>query len=192
SPNSTPAGGPGFILTISGSGFQQGATVHWNRTPLAATVNNAGQLTAQIGANLIASPGSASVTVQNGNIASSASVFSISSPQNSVNADVESIKSVLAEYAEAVSQKNLRKATALFPLMPKEFQNTLQDFGRDYSLQYTIEVTAPPVVRGDDATVGARTVTRTKSGRRVSDPVTKSVVFTLHRGGGQWTITGLR
>jgi serine/threonine-protein kinase len=195
SPNSTPAGGPALTITVTGSGFQPGSTVQWNRSPLATTFNSASQVTASVGANLTAAQGSAAITVVNpGNVSSPPANFTILPPQiTQANPDVELVKSVLAEYAAAYSQKNFRKVIALFPLMPREDRGTLQDsFDRkDYTVQYSIEVTAPPVIRGDDATVSARTVIR-MTVRRASAPVTKNVVITLHKGGGQWTITGFR
>src|SRR5213076_3285466 len=58
-PSSATAGGPAFTLTVSGSGFAQGSTVHWNRTALPTSFNSATQLRAQVPANFIGSAGTA-------------------------------------------------------------------------------------------------------------------------------------
>jgi sugar lactone lactonase YvrE len=63
SPSAARAGGPAFTLTVNGSGFVNGSTVDWNGSPVPTAYVNAGQLTASIAASLIASAGSASITV---------------------------------------------------------------------------------------------------------------------------------
>ena len=65
SPASATAGGPAFTLTVNGSGFLEGSTVQWNGSPLATNYFSDTQLTASVAASLIASQGSASVTVVN-------------------------------------------------------------------------------------------------------------------------------
>jgi hypothetical protein len=78
SPTTVSAGGPAFTLTVTGGNFIPGSTVQWNGTSLPTIYNSATQLTADVAASLIASGGSASVTVQNGGTATSAaSTFSI-------------------------------------------------------------------------------------------------------------------
>jgi IPT/TIG domain len=66
SPSTAPAGGSGFTLTVNGSGFASAAFVVWNGKPLKTTVVNGGQLTATVEANLIATPGTAQVAVEQG------------------------------------------------------------------------------------------------------------------------------
>ena len=65
SPSSATAGGPGFTLTVNGSGFLSGSTVQWNGSALSTSYVNSGQLTASVAANLIASAGTATVMVVN-------------------------------------------------------------------------------------------------------------------------------
>jgi CSLREA domain-containing protein len=66
SPNTVVAGGDSFVLTITGTGFIDGvSTVRWNGTELAPNVASATQLTVTVPASLIATPGTASVTVFN-------------------------------------------------------------------------------------------------------------------------------
>ena len=66
SPSSISAGAPGFKLTVNGSNFASASVVKWNGTALPTTFVNATQLTATLNASLIASPGTATVTVTSG------------------------------------------------------------------------------------------------------------------------------
>ena len=63
SPNTATAGQAGFTLTVNGTGFVSGAVVQWNSTALTTTFVNATQLTATVTAGLVATAGSATVTV---------------------------------------------------------------------------------------------------------------------------------
>jgi sugar lactone lactonase YvrE len=69
-PLSTTAGGPTFVLTVSGNGFSGDSVVRWdgpagmaNLTPLAGS--NANQLLVSVPASLIVSRGTASISVAN-------------------------------------------------------------------------------------------------------------------------------
>jgi hypothetical protein len=77
SPTSTAAGGTTFTLTINGTSFVSGATAKWGTTSLATTFVSANQLTAFIPASLIATPGSASVTVTTSYGTSTGATFTI-------------------------------------------------------------------------------------------------------------------
>jgi uncharacterized protein (TIGR03437 family) len=78
SPLSVVAGGPAFTLTVSAAWIVAGAVVQWNGVPLPTTFVSSTQLTAQVSASLIASPGSANVTIVNpGSSASPSTVFTI-------------------------------------------------------------------------------------------------------------------
>ena len=80
-PNTAPAGGPGFTLTVNGGGFQPGAAVYWKGAPLPTTFVNTTQLTATVAASLVANPGSVVVHVVNpGNVLSNTALFLISLP----------------------------------------------------------------------------------------------------------------
>jgi len=63
SPASATAGGAAFTLTVNGSNFDSSAKVNWNGSPLTTTFVSAAQVTAAVPANLIASAGTASITV---------------------------------------------------------------------------------------------------------------------------------
>ena len=80
SPNSAIAGGSGFTLTVNGAGFASGSVVRWNGTSLSTTGVSATQLTAQVPANLIATPGTAAVTVAVDSLTSNSLNFTIVGP----------------------------------------------------------------------------------------------------------------
>ncbi len=78
SPNAATAGGAAFTLTVNGTGFVTGAAVDWNGTALSnPQYLNATQLTAQVPANLIATAGTAMVTVVENGATSNSSTFTI-------------------------------------------------------------------------------------------------------------------
>jgi hypothetical protein len=61
SPNSAPAGGPGFTMTVTGSGFQPTTVVQWKGSTRTTTYVSPTQLKAEITAADIASGGTAAV-----------------------------------------------------------------------------------------------------------------------------------
>jgi hypothetical protein len=207
-PSSATAGGAAFNLTVNGSGFVQGATVQWNRSPISTTFTGATQLRAAVPADLIANAGTASVTVvSSGNVPSGAVPFTINPPPvvttapgtptpgtvptaPAVNPDVDAIKATLTEYAAAYSQKNFRGVTSLWPSMPKDLRDDLQEaFARsDFTVQYSIEIASPPAIKGDDATVNIRSVLKQTLGKRASPPVQKNSVVYLHKTNSRWII----
>jgi IPT/TIG domain len=67
SPNSASAGGPGFIMTVNGSNFGSKAVVNWNGAAQSSntSVINSKQLSVNIPAAMIATPGTAKITVTN-------------------------------------------------------------------------------------------------------------------------------
>ncbi|HEV2447189.1 MAG TPA: IPT/TIG domain-containing protein, partial [Candidatus Sulfopaludibacter sp.] len=81
SPQSALAGGPGFTLTVNGANFSNPATVIWNNTALPTSFAGSTQLTAQVAASLIATPGTATIVV----------VLSDGSTSNSVNFTISSL-----------------------------------------------------------------------------------------------------
>jgi hypothetical protein len=86
-PSSIAAGSPGFILVVNGSNFVNGSTILWNGAPQLGTTTfiNSTQLSAPVPANLIASPGTAIVTVINPGAGSSGAIlFLITAPPLSV------------------------------------------------------------------------------------------------------------
>jgi hypothetical protein len=79
-PSSAIAGAPAFTLTVNGSGFASGAAVQWNGSSLTTNFVGGTQLTASVAANLIASGGTASVTVSLGGVTSNGASFTINPP----------------------------------------------------------------------------------------------------------------
>jgi uncharacterized protein (TIGR03437 family) len=85
SPNSATEGGPGFTLTVNGTGFVNGSKVRWDGSERQTTFVSATQLTAQILAADIVGTGQASVTVFNptpGGGVSNVTSFNITSGNN--------------------------------------------------------------------------------------------------------------
>jgi hypothetical protein len=80
SPSSATAGESSFTLTVAGSGFASGAVVDWNGSALPTTFGSATQLTASVAASLIASAGTATITVVSGGVVSKAASFVIAAP----------------------------------------------------------------------------------------------------------------
>jgi hypothetical protein len=76
-PNVAVAGGPGFALTVMGSGFVANAVAQWNGVALTTSFVNDQQLTAAVPAALISSTGSAAVTVMVNGTASDPVAFAI-------------------------------------------------------------------------------------------------------------------
>ena len=74
-PSSAIAGGAGFTITVTGTGFDPAAVVQFNGVALTTTFNSSTQLQANVPAGSIAQPGAAFVTVANpaGNGGTSAS-----------------------------------------------------------------------------------------------------------------------
>lgn len=87
SPSSVMAGGGGFTLTALGSGFTSSSQLLWNGVAKATTYLSAGQITAQIDAADVASPGNIPVTVSNGSTSagpSNALTFTVQAPVFSI------------------------------------------------------------------------------------------------------------
>src|SRR6516225_10388188 len=62
-PDAAAPGGPGFTLTVKGTGFVSGSVVNWNGSALATTFVSGLQLTAAVPETEIAVAGTASITV---------------------------------------------------------------------------------------------------------------------------------
>ncbi|MBI5583321.1 MAG: IPT/TIG domain-containing protein [Deltaproteobacteria bacterium] len=62
-PAGTPAGGPGFWLTVNGTNFSSRSVVYWNGSPLITTYLSGSQLRAFVPADKIGIPGIATILV---------------------------------------------------------------------------------------------------------------------------------
>jgi len=83
SPNTAAAGSPPFTLTVNGTGFSPGATVQWNPTALVTTFVSSTQVTAAVPATLLASTGTAIVTVATAGGATAGAPFTVNLPGQS-------------------------------------------------------------------------------------------------------------
>lgn len=85
-PGSTTAGSAGFVLTITGSGFNQTSTINWNGNAISTTYLDSTQMNADIPASLVASSGSIPVTVTTSSSGTStAQNFLVNAPVPIVN-----------------------------------------------------------------------------------------------------------
>ena len=85
-PTSATPGGPGFTLTVNGTGFASGATVIWNGVGLATTFVSGEKLTATVPAANIASAGKASISVgySGSTLSSNVVLFLVTPPATNV------------------------------------------------------------------------------------------------------------
>ncbi|HEY3740579.1 MAG TPA: IPT/TIG domain-containing protein, partial [Bryobacteraceae bacterium] len=84
SPAAASPGGSSFIMTVNGTGFSATSTVNWNGSPLVTVFGSSTQLQASVSSNLIASAGSANITVVTGSTASNAITFTVGTPNTPV------------------------------------------------------------------------------------------------------------
>lgn len=77
SPSVTYSGSADFTLTVNGSGFLSSSVINWNGGALPTNYVGSSQLKATIPASLVATTGSASVTVVTGGVVSASSAFTI-------------------------------------------------------------------------------------------------------------------
>ena len=87
-PTAVSPGNPGFTLKVSGTGFVSGATIDFNRTPLATAFVDTEHLTAMVPAAEVANAGTAAVTVVNlgaAGVQSNVIYFQVAAPQAAVN-----------------------------------------------------------------------------------------------------------
>jgi hypothetical protein len=80
SPPSATAGGIGFTLTLTGSGFLPSSRVLWNGSDLTTTFVSTTQLKAAIPSSGIATAGTGNIDVRNGMVASNVLTLSINNP----------------------------------------------------------------------------------------------------------------
>jgi trimeric autotransporter adhesin len=76
-PNDTPAGSPGFTLTINGSGFGTGAAVYWNGAALTTSYVTGNQVTAAVPMANVTTTGSVPVYVRSGTKNSNTLTFTV-------------------------------------------------------------------------------------------------------------------
>ena len=122
-PPSASVGGPDFTLTVSGSNFLSNTTVAWNGAPFATKFVSTGQLTALVPAALIASAGTARVTVTGDSGTSNQLTFTIAlagpatSSAGILNA-ASSLPAIAPGTLIAIFGSNLATSTAQFSAAP--------------------------------------------------------------------------
>jgi hypothetical protein len=97
SPTSAIAGGAAFTLTVNGTNFVSGSTVNLNSNAQTTTFVNATQLTGAILASDIATAGNFSVTVTNPGGASNAVIFTVVTPQDATQANINSVNALFSQ-----------------------------------------------------------------------------------------------
>jgi len=76
-PNDTPAGSPGFTLTVNGTGFGTSTSVFWNGSALATSYVTGNQITATVTAADVAASGNIPVYVRSGTTNSNMLTFTV-------------------------------------------------------------------------------------------------------------------
>ena len=154
SPTSATAGGPGFTLTINGTNFTSGTTVKWGTTSLTPTLNSSTQLTVPVTAALIATAGSASVTVTTGGVTSAPATFTINPAATSISLSPNSATAGGSAFILTITGTNFTSGSAVAwnasPLAPTTLISATQ--------------LSVPVGAAMIATPGAATVTVTTGG----------------------------
>jgi uncharacterized protein (TIGR03437 family) len=122
-PASVLVGAPDFTLTVSGSNFLSNTTVAWNGAPLATKFVSTGQLTAFVPATLIATAGTARVTVTGDGATSNPLTFTIAlagpatSSAGILNA-ASSLPAIAPGTLIAIFGSNLATSTSQFSAAP--------------------------------------------------------------------------
>jgi uncharacterized protein (TIGR03437 family) len=125
-PAAAAAGGPGFLLTVTGSGFVQGSVVRWNGSDRPTTLQTSTQLLVAISASDVAVAGTAQVTVFNpvpaGGLSNAVSFPVIVLPAvnagGMVNGATFGAQSVTAGSIVSLFGTNLAVSTALAQTVP--------------------------------------------------------------------------
>lgn len=116
SPASADAGGPGFTLTVKGTAFLSSSTVFWNSTALATTYLSATQLTASVPASLLASAGTADVSIVSPGTAATGSSNTVPFTVLTTSLKLVSAKvsrnSTTGDYTATLTLKNIGYRTA--------------------------------------------------------------------------------
>jgi hypothetical protein len=114
SPNSVSAGGAGFTLTVNGTNYISGSSVQWNATALSTTFVSATQVTASVPASLIASPGSANITVTTTAGTSAPATLTVSSGAGWYSSSWGHRKAITINHAMVSGGSNLTNFPFLF------------------------------------------------------------------------------
>jgi hypothetical protein len=80
-PSAAVAGAPSFLLTVSGSGFTIESVIHWNGAAISTKFINNNELEALVGASLVGTPETVTITVTTGGMTSNGAPFTVVGPQ---------------------------------------------------------------------------------------------------------------
>lgn len=172
SPISANVGSVAFTLTVTGAGFTQGAVIQWNGSPLSTAYAGSNQLTAQVPSMLLASAGTATVTVVDGSsipvtgsatftIIAQMAVATATGPQTSDPDTQPSIQLTLNPYPADVT---IMLTLSFVPTPPNTVSDPAILFSNG-STVFTVTVPAnstaaiPPVSLQAGTTAGTITVT---------------------------------
>ena len=164
SPSSAVVGTGGFTLTVTGTGFAQGAVVQWNGNPLVTTFVSATQITAAVTSGLIANVGNPSVQVNVSGASSAGITFAIDAPPTVTTLSPASATSGGAAFTLTVT------GTGFVSGMAVAWNGTALTTKFVSATQLTASVTAPLI-----ASAGSASVTVTYSGS-----ATSAVQFTIN------------
>ncbi|MGB9409545.1 MAG: hypothetical protein WCA89_18570 [Terracidiphilus sp.] len=114
SPGSVTAGGAAFTLTITGKDFTSVSTLAWDGVALTTTYKSAAQLTALVPASLIASEGTARITVTTVGGATSGATLIINPPPPAISAQAMTYKSA-TQLTAAVHTNLVNTVNGTFP-----------------------------------------------------------------------------
>jgi hypothetical protein len=103
-PLSTPAGGAGITLTITGSNFGFTTTAYWDRQPLATSFLNSNQISATVPAALLAAAGQFPISVVNTNgVGSGTVLFTVTGPAITITTAALPSAAIQTSYSQSLT-----------------------------------------------------------------------------------------
>jgi uncharacterized repeat protein (TIGR01451 family) len=192
SPSTAAAGSGAFTLTVNGAGFVSGAGVQWNGTALATTFVSAAQLTASVTTDLLASQGTANVSVVEGGASIGTVPFTINPPGQNCTFSFSPLGAQFgaAGGASSVMVTASRSdctwtATATSPWIT--FPNAT--FTGSATLNYNVAANAAGTSRTAAINVGLQSLPVQQGGTNCTYSLpTASQVFTIAGGAGTATV----
>jgi hypothetical protein len=187
-PSSATAGGTGFTLTVTGTGYIHGSIVNWNGAARSTTYVSATQLTATILASDIASAGTAAVTVVNpGPLTSNTATFTINPNTFTITATSGADGTVTPAGITTVNAG----ATPTYTIMPNAGYHVVDVLVNGGSVGAVTSFTFPPVNSNQviSATFAINTYTITVTAG-TGGSISPSGAVSVNYGGSQgFTIT---
>ena len=185
SPASAVAGGSQFTLAVNGSLFTSDATVYWNSTALSTTYSSASVLTASVTSALIATQGTANITVKEANGTSPVATFTVYGPAISSFSPAVGIAGG-PQFTLTVNGSNFVSSDVVY------WNSTALSTTVVSSTQLTASVLSTLISSSGTAsiTVQGASGNSTASSYTISGPTLTSMTPTLaFSGGSQFTVT---